>query len=662
MASPNDLINMIMNKKNNSKAVEDKEENELNLEDRLYLITKQMDNNLKTQIYKNLIDNQNLLVDNNKSLVNDYVYNDVEFLQDHYSNSENGLFNKLNFCQTKMGTLLFEKILMKPIHDIKILKKRQEYLLKVDNQFEELKNLFSKIKDIENELVWFWDDVSLKHIDMMDDMIYFNWNFLPIVNINDQLNNSSEALLVSNIYKIVLAPVLTCITPIITLITPLILMLWFNKKMDSNISYKTIIFNYFKTLWSNDTMKVLIQNPTKAALASLLTKGLYLFMYFQNIYYSIQSSSNTNKLINIIHEKMNKMTQYIDISKKIEICCRACGLENVNEFLGYNDLSKDNHYYKENYFYHDVFLQEPSLFTNKGIILKLFKQFRSYKMKIIDIFQYNGIIDVLLSVQSLLRNSNENYPFVLSKYKESQTPILNIKDIWHPYLVNDKVVKNSIKMKNNLLITGPNAAGKSTFIKSVIINILLSQTIGVNSCSYFEISPFHLIETYLHIPDVKGKSSLFEAEMFRSKEYIEKIKELNENEFSFIVLDEIFSSTNYIEGFSGAYSILKNLSSYQNTLFIVTTHFTDLEILEKDTKGKIENYRFTVDYDENNEIQFNYLLEKGVSNQYIALELLKKNGFDEKILEDAFQISKRISKSKIKKIKKFKKIKNKKKE
>jgi len=220
--------------------------------------------------------------------------------------------------------------------------------------------------------------------------------------------------------------------------------------------------------------------------------------------------------------------------------------------------------------------------------------------------------------------------------------------------VDNKVVKNSIQMKNNLLITGPNAAGKSTFIKSVIINILLSQTIGVNSCSYFEMSPFHLIETYLHIPDVKGKSSLFEAEMFRSKEYIEKIKELEENEFSFIVLDEIFSSTNYIEGFSGAYSILKNLSNYKNTLFIVTTHFTDLEILEKDTKGRIENYKFTVDYDENKEIQFNYLLEKGISNQYIALELLKKNGFDEKILEDAFQISKRISKSTIKKNKKKK--------
>ena len=69
-------------------------------------------------------------------------------------------------------------------------------------------------------------------------------------------------------------------------------------------------------------------------------------------------------------------------------------------------------------------------------------------------------------------------PWYKSKYK----PELNIENIWHPYLVDKKVVKNTIAMKNNLLITGPNAAGKSTFIKSIIINILLSQTIGVNSC------------------------------------------------------------------------------------------------------------------------------------------------------------------------------------
>ena len=137
--------------------------------------------------------------------------------------------------------------------------------------------------------------------------------------------------------------------------------------------------------------------------------------------------------------------------------------------------------------------------------------------------------------------------------------------------------------------------------------------------------------------------------MIRSKEYIEKIKELDKKQFSFIVLDEIFSSTNYVEGFSGAYSILKNLCKYKNTLFIVTTHYTDLNILEKDTKKRIMNYKFSVDYDKANNIQFNYQLEKGVSYQYIALDLLKNNGFDKDIINDALDISKKVVKSKIRK-------------
>ena len=56
--------------------------------------------------------------------------------------------------------------------------------------------------------------------------------------------------------------------------------------------------------------------------------------------------------------------------------------------------------------------------------------------------------------------------------------------------------------------------------------------------------------------------------------------------------------------------------------------------MEKDTKNKIKNYKFSVDYDKDNNILFNYVLEKGVSYQYIALELLKNNGFDEKIIKD----------------------------
>lgn len=279
----------------------------------------------------------------------------------------------------------------------------------------------------------------------------------------------------------------------------------------------------------------------------------------------------------------------------------------------------------------------------------IFKQFKMNKDGMTNIFHYSGIIDAILSINHTLSNSNSENPFCLTKYLNSNenkiSPKIFMKKVWHPYLDQktvQNIVKNDIDINNNILITGPNAAGKSTFIKSVILNIILSQTIGISSAESFQLTPFKMIETYLHIPDSKGTSSLFEAEMLRSKEYIEKIKNLDSSDFSFIVLDEIFSSTNYIEGFSGAYSILKKISSFNNTMSITTTHYTDLEILEKDTNEKIVNYKFEVDYDANKEIIFNYKLVKGVSRQYIALDLLKKNGFDDDLIEDAINMCKKI--------------------
>ena len=505
----------------------------------------------------------------------------------------------------------------------------------------------------------------MKHIDLMNDLIYFNYDFIPFFNVNEILNNSEKALLITNIYKIIISPLLTILTPLVSLIIPLVLMYYMKSKININIPFSTLLSQYIKTLFGADSMKMIFKSPTKALLASFITKGIYLFMYFQNIYYSLQSSSNTNKIINIIHEKLNKIKLYITLSDKVKNICNNNGINNINSFIKYSSINEDLITYDE-YFNFSIFNTAPGLFTNKGKILHTYNKFKKIKEPLVNVFHYIGIIDLLMSVENILSNSTIENPYTITKFLDKKKPSINIKNIWHPYLNKDvvnNIVKNTIDIKNNILITGPNAAGKSTFIKSVIINIILSQTIGISSSELFEITPFDLIETYLHIPDSKGCSSLFEAEMFRSKEYIEKIKNLDENLFSFIVLDEIFSSTNYVEGFSGAYSILKKISSFSNTLSITTTHYTDLEILEKDTKGRIKNYKFEVEHDKDNEIVFNYILKEGVSRQYIALELLKKNGFDDDVIENALDICKKIKENKLvfteesKKIKKLKKSK-----
>ena len=637
-----------------------KKEHELNTNDRMYLVNKKIDENFLLEIYENLIKKKNYIEKNNNIEINDYVFNDVEFLHDHYLNNEKGIFQKLNKCKTKIGSLLLKNIFLNPIHNVEVLKERQLLIKKISNVKNDLLPLLDEIKILENDLIWFWNDSSMKHIELMNDLIYFNYDFIPFFNVNDILNNNEKALLVTNIYKIIVSPILTILTPLISLLLPLIILYYMQSKVNLKIPFTTIFSQYVKTLFGSDSMKMIFKNPTKAMLASFATKGIYLFMYFQNIYYSLQSSSNTNKIINIIHEKLNKIKTYITLSNKIQTLCNSNEINIINSFINYSSINNDLLIYDE-YFNFPIFNKTPGLFTNKGKILHTYKKFKQSKDPMVNIFHYTGTIDMILSIENILSNTTIENPYTLTTFLNKNIPTINIKNIWHPYLNKDEVnniVKNSIDIKNNILITGPNAAGKSTFIKSVIINIILSQTIGISSSEKFEITPFNMIETYLHIPDSKGCSSLFEAEMFRSKEYIEKIKNLDENKFSFIVLDEIFSSTNYVEGFSGAYSILKKISSFSNTLSITTTHYTDLEILEKDTKGKIKNYKFEVEHD-NNEIIFNYILKEGVSRQYIALELLKKNGFDDDVIENALEICKKIKENKLVFFKQDKKIKKK---
>ena len=234
----------------------------------------------------------------------------------------------------------------------------------------------------------------------------------------------------------------------------------------------------------------------------------------------------------------------------------------------------------------------------------------------------------------------------------------------YPILI-DNIVTNNITLgtsfPQNACITGPNAGGKSTFIKSICLGILFSQTLTVAPAKFFKLTPFSRIDTYLNIPDCKGKESLFEAEMSRSLNYINSIKKLPKEDFSFVIMDEIFSSTNPEEGIAGAYAIAKNISSYNNNISIITSHYTYLSKLEQ--TGKFKNYHIPIERDIENKIVYKYKLQSGVSNQFIALELLESKGFDRDIVLEAKNVCNHLCAENMKKkppsftqIKKYRRI------
>jgi DNA mismatch repair ATPase MutS len=294
-----------------------------------------------------------------------------------------------------------------------------------------------------------------------------------------------------------------------------------------------------------------------------------------------------------------------------------------------------------------TFNDEPSILSNKGIIIKTFKEFLDAKNIIEPFCKYMAYIDVWSSVGKWLKegkgiktDNNINNRSICNFIKESDIPIVNGSDIWNiccsvPVYndVNLNGRNDNNNLNSNMLITGPNGSGKSTYIKSVIECILLGQTIGIVPAREFSFTPFTNIATYLNIPDCQGKESLFQAEMNRCYQQLQVLNEAeSKGHFSFNIMDEIFVSTNYQEGMSGAYAIIKNMCKMKKCLNIITTHFDVLAGMDEVCVAK--KY-FDIEIDENDNIKGDYKIRNGVSKKHLALKLLKKKGFDASIIADA---------------------------
>jgi DNA mismatch repair ATPase MutS len=355
--------------------------------------------------------------------------------------------------------------------------------------------------------------------------------------------------------------------------------------------------------------------------------------YLFGIYNAIQTTLTYNKIMGVIHNKCNSLAQWLRGCLKLfnEHGKVLLYSKLYNEIQNYISNNKTVH----NLLNHNTFIKEPSLFSNKGIILKVYKEFLDMKevgLRIIEPFsEMLGIIDVWSSLAMWI--SDQSVPKCYSLYIENTIPKVKGNDVWN--ICCNQPVMNGFDMldKNIMLVTGPNSSGKSTYIKSVIINIILSQTVGVCSAREFELTPFHNITTYLNIPDCNGKESLFQAEMNRCYEQLQILeKSEGRGELTFSIMDEIFVSTNYQEGMSGFYAILKKLEKYNKCLNIITTHF---DVLVKMPELDVLKRYFDIDINDNGDIIRDYLVKEGVSQKHMALKLLKNKGFDAEIINDA---------------------------
>jgi hypothetical protein len=199
----------------------------------------------------------------------------------------------------------------------------------------------------------------------------------------------------------------------------------------------------------------------------------------------------------------------------------------------------------------------------------------------------------------------------------------------------DSGVKNTCHLDKNMLITGVNASGKTTFLKTTAINIIFSQQFGVGFYASANLVPYQHIHSYINIPDTSGRDSLFQAESRRCKEILDKIQETKVDRH-FCMFDELYSGTNPKEAAKSAYSLLRYLSKNPNVRFLLTTHY--VSVCKKFAKDKncsnVANYKMGVNILDDGVFQYTYRLKSGISNQEGGVEILKHMNYPKEIIDE----------------------------
>jgi Flp pilus assembly protein TadB len=203
--------------------------------------------------------------------------------------------------------------------------------------------------------------------------------------------------------------------------------------------------------------------------------------------------------------------------------------------------------------------------------------------------------------------------------------------IGHPLIHKDKRICNDIKIPTDghiKLVTGSNMAGKSTFLRTVGLNIVLAMSGSPVCASRFAMPPLQVYTSMRTQDALHESTSSFFAELKRLKFIIEAVEATASQETpslqTFFLLDEILKGTNSNDRHTGSKALIRQLIRSRGS-GIIATHDLELGQLEAEASGTIENLRIEVEI-KDGQLHFDYKLKKGVSQSFNATLLMKQMG------------------------------------
>lgn len=248
------------------------------------------------------------------------------------------------------------------------------------------------------------------------------------------------------------------------------------------------------------------------------------------------------------------------------------------------------------------------------------------RQELIELYALVGKIEAYISVSSY-RTKLKNYS--LPNFTDNKNNLFKIENACHPLLEDG--IPNSINLNNKgVILTGSNMSGKSTFMRTLALNMLLAQSIYTCLCDDYNASFFRVMSSLSISDDVLSGTSYYLEEC---NAVLRILNSLDKEVPAFCIIDEIFKGTNPIERIATSKQILKYIMN-RNALSIVATH--DLELAET-CNDKYLKYYFCEDVDENEGLIFDFKLKEGICNTGNAIKLLSYLGYPNEIINDSIK-------------------------
>lgn len=252
------------------------------------------------------------------------------------------------------------------------------------------------------------------------------------------------------------------------------------------------------------------------------------------------------------------------------------------------------------------------------------------KNDILELYRLIGKINAYTAITSYKKSINAKFV----EFSDEEF-VLKAEKLSHPLLGESQVSQDFDFTNKDILLTGSNASGKSTFLRNVGIATAFANSFGLVHAESYKTS-FFMVQSAIDISDsLEEKMSYFMAETKAIKRMIKQ-----ENIKKLLILDEIFKGTNTIDRIAAAYNTLRYIG--KNSLVIAATHDIELTDLLKE----YTNYHFEESI-KKNDIKFDYKLKVGKAESRNAIEILRVMGYPSEIIDGAYKLAKELEEKKI---------------